>query len=283
MVKKFLKIDIFIILLISIFFFINDSWASVKYKRDVNNHKKSVKNISFHTVKKGETLYRIAKSNGMTVKDIMELNGLKSNKIKAGQKLVLFAGSFGKNSPSPLKKQVQDSSLNGEDRERGQSELSLQENVQGPESVERNYGIELEDMGTIGIILSSARDYLGVPYRLGGTSIRAFDCSGFVREVFRSVGIDLPRTAREQFKAGREVDRDEISYGDLVFFKTYSSYPSHVGIYIGNNYFIHASTKNGKVRIDSLDEPYYSKRFIGAKRVIEAETPAQSSDNSKSS
>lgn len=256
----------------------DNSWASVKQKRQVNNHKKSTKNISFHTVKKGETLYRIAKSNRMSVNELMELNGLRSNKIKIGQRLVLSTGSFGKNSPSPLPKQVQDSSLNGEGWERGRAEISSQGEVLSSESGERNYGIELEDMGAVGTVLSNARDYLGVPYRLGGTTTRAFDCSGFVQKVYKSVGIDLPRTAREQYKVGREVERDEISHGDLVFFKNYSSYPSHVGIYIGDNYFIHASIKNRKVRIDSLDETYYRKRFIGAKRLIEAEGAEGTSD-----
>jgi len=93
-----------------------------------------------------------------------------------------------------------------------------------------------------GRVLLYARDLLGVPYRFGGATLRAIDCSAFVQKVFRSIGIDLPRTAREQFKIGREVDRVDIAKGDLVFFKTYSRYyPSHVGIYIGDNYFIHAS------------------------------------------
>lgn len=280
--KRFLRIGIFIILLVTTFFFMGHSWASVKQphikqKRQVNNHKKSTKNISFHTVKKGETLYRIAKSNGMSVNELMELNGLRSNKIKIGQRLAL------KNSPSPLPKQVQDSSLSGEGWKRGQAEIFSQGEVQSSEFGERNYGVELEDMGAVGTVLSNARDYLGVPYRLGGTNTRAFDCSGFVQKVYKSIGIDLPRTAREQFKSGRDVSRDEITQGDLVFFKTYSSYPSHVGIYIGDNYFIHASTKKRKVRIDRLDEPYYSKRFIGAKRLIESEIIAEPFHNDESS
>ncbi len=243
--KGFLRIGIFIILLVTTFFFMDNSWASVKQKRQVNNHKKSIKNISFHIVKKGETLYRIAKSNGMSVNELMELNGLRSNKIKIGQRLVL-----GK-----------------------KNEIAETHQLPPLSEESKNSGIELEDMGTVSTVLSNARDYLGVPYRLGGTTTMAFDCSGFVQKVYKSVGIDLPRTAREQYKVGREVERDEISHGDLVFFKAYSSYPSHVGIYIGDNYFIHASTKNRKVRIDSLDETYYRKRFIGAKRLIEAETP----------
>lgn len=129
-----------------------------------------------------------------------------------------------------------------------------------------------------GKVLSYAKDLVGIPYRFGGTTVRALDCSAFVQRVFRSIGIGIPRTAREQFKIGRNIDRDEISEGDLVFFKTRSrQYPSHVGIYIGDNQFIHTSRKERKVSIGNLNEPYYRKRFIGAKRLIETDTLAEPS------
>jgi len=142
--------------------------------------------------------------------------------------------------------------------------------------------VEGQDEGITDKILSYARDLLGIPYRFGGVTLKALDCSAFVQKVFKSIGIDIPRTAREQFKIGREVDRDDISKGDLVFFKTYSGYPSHVGIYIGDNQFIHASRRGRKVTIDSLDEPYYQKRFIGAKRLIELEVITEPFSKDKS-
>jgi cell wall-associated NlpC family hydrolase len=89
-----------------------------------------------------------------------------------------------------------------------------------------------------------------------------------VQRVFSLVGIDLPRTAREQFRAGELISKEELSVGDLVFFRTYASFPSHVGIYIGNNLFIHASSRAKRVTITSLDTPYFLRRFIGAKRLI---------------
>jgi peptidoglycan endopeptidase LytE len=82
------------------------------------------------------------------------------------------------------------------------------------------------------------------------------------------IGINLPRSARQQFKEGELIDKAELSIGDLVFFRTYAPFPSHVGIYLGDNLFIHASSTKKKVTIDSLTTPYYFKRFIGAKRVI---------------
>lgn len=128
---------------------------------------------------------------------------------------------------------------------------------------------EESDEGVISKILFYVKDLLGIPYRFGGATLKALDCSAFVQKVFNFIGIELPRTVREQFKIGREVDRDEIAEGDLVFFKTRSHrYPSHVGIYIGDNQFIHASRKERRVKIDSLETPYYQKRFIGARRVI---------------
>jgi peptidoglycan endopeptidase LytE len=83
------------------------------------------------------------------------------------------------------------------------------------------------------------------------------------------IGINLPRSARQQFKEGELIDKAELSIGDLVFFRTYAPFPSHVGIYLGDNLFIHASSTKKKVTIDNLTTPFYLKRYIGAKRVIE--------------
>ena len=110
---------------------------------------------------------------------------------------------------------------------------------------------------------------LNIPYRFGGNTLVGIDCSAYVKKVYSLIGVNLPRSAREQFAEGKPVDGSELSMGDLVFFKTYASFPSHVGIYLGNNLFIHASSRSKKVTIDSLETPYYLKRFIGAKRFID--------------
>ncbi|MCS7173266.1 MAG: LysM peptidoglycan-binding domain-containing C40 family peptidase [Armatimonadetes bacterium] len=109
-----------------------------------------------------------------------------------------------------------------------------------------------------------ARRFLGVPYRWGGTGASGFDCSGFVYAVFRQFGLFLPRTSFEMFGVGRPVSPPEP--GDLVFFTTYRPGPSHVGIYLGGGFFIHASSAGGRVRIDSLQDGYYRARFVGARR-----------------
>jgi probable lipoprotein NlpC len=110
--------------------------------------------------------------------------------------------------------------------------------------------------------------WLGTPYRFGGLTEKGIDCSAFVREVFRSAGqMELPRTARMQYKVGEKVDRDELMFGDMIFFKT-SSYASitHVGIYLSDDLFVHASSRQG-VTVSSLNSRYYSSRYRGGRRV----------------
>jgi cell wall-associated NlpC family hydrolase len=113
-------------------------------------------------------------------------------------------------------------------------------------------------------IVDTARQYVGTPYRYGGESPGGFDCSGYVRYVYRKNGIDLPRTAQEQFRDGRKVTRRNIRPGDLVFFQTSPSVISHVGIYAGRNKFIHAPRPGKKVGYASISNGYWSRRFRGA-------------------
>jgi cell wall-associated NlpC family hydrolase len=116
-------------------------------------------------------------------------------------------------------------------------------------------------------ITESAMHFIGTPYSFGGTSSTGFDCSGYVQRVFATVGIFLPRTADEQYLVGRRVDTAHAKRGDLVFFQTYAPGASHVGIYLGNNEFIHSSSSHG-VMVSSLSDRYWSARFIGIERVV---------------
>lgn len=111
--------------------------------------------------------------------------------------------------------------------------------------------------------------YLGIPYRFGGTSPETgLDCSGLVQQVFRNaLGLDMPRTAAEMAKVGDRIKKDDLQPGDLVFFNTMRRTFSHVGIYIGDNQFLHAPSTGGKVRVDDLTDSYWLRRFTGARRV----------------
>lgn len=116
-------------------------------------------------------------------------------------------------------------------------------------------------------IISNAMDYLGVPYVFGGTSPYGFDCSGYVQYVFANAGISLPRTADVQYEVGLPISTTELVAGDLVFFSTYTYGASHVGIYLGDNTFIHASSSRG-ISVDSLGSSYWSSHYIGARRIL---------------
>lgn len=113
-------------------------------------------------------------------------------------------------------------------------------------------------------------NYFGLRYKKSGDGEKGIDCSAFVVLVYKNVfGIELPRTSYEQFKLGKLITNlDSLKVGDLLFFNTTGRKASHVGIYIGNDLFAHASVKEG-VTISSIYEPYYRKRFNGAKRIIE--------------
>lgn len=114
----------------------------------------------------------------------------------------------------------------------------------------------------------AAEAYLGTPHVLGGQTRKGMDCSGFIRQVFaETYGMDLPRSSRDQFKAGREIPRDELRPGDLVFFRK-GGVIDHSGIYMGHNYFIHSASSVG-VAYSTLDAPYFGSRYAGARRMIE--------------
>lgn len=116
-------------------------------------------------------------------------------------------------------------------------------------------------------VLNYGAQFLGIKYVWGGTTPSpGFDCSGYVQYVFRNSGITLSRTSEQQFNNGVSVSRSDLKPGDLVFFATYSSGASHVGIYAGNNTMIHSSS--GGVSYDDMTSSYWAKRYLGARRVI---------------
>ncbi len=118
------------------------------------------------------------------------------------------------------------------------------------------------------LVLKKASELLGSAYKYHASGPNAFDCSGFTMYVYRSVGVNLPHNAAEQYKSGMKVSRSELAPGDLVFFGYYGSHDiRHVGIYAGNGLFIHSSTKHGVIETP-LDSPYYASNYKGAVRIL---------------
>lgn len=116
-------------------------------------------------------------------------------------------------------------------------------------------------------IISTAKQYIGVRYRSGGTSPNGFDCAGYTQFIYKQHNISVPRDTSSQATVGTKLSKSELQIGDLIIFKnTYRSGPSHTGIYIGNGQFIHASTSRG-VRIDHMDDNYWGGRFHSGRRV----------------
>ena len=117
-----------------------------------------------------------------------------------------------------------------------------------------------------GTFIQHALHLIGSPYKWGGSTPNGFDCSGFLKYVFAEKGINIPRTVSEIWNYGIDVNKPSI--GDLVFFQTYKPGPSHAGIYIGDGRFIHSGSSKG-VTISKLSQSYWSKRYLGSKRIVQ--------------
>lgn len=142
--------------------------------------------------------------------------------------------------------------------------------VENASSVQLKYAVlmntEVENLPNK-TLLEGVDKWYGVRYRTGGNTKNGVDCSGFTVAVYQSVyGINLPRVSRDQYRISRKISTTELQEGDLVFFNTRGSGVSHVGVYLGNNKFMHASVSRG-VMVNGLFEPYYLKRYIGAGRI----------------
>jgi LysM repeat protein len=219
---------------------------------------------SVYKVRKGDTLYRIARKTGLSVDELKRINDISGASLKPGRVL-----SLRESDPVEVvaKKPARSFTMRNalytdEEYERTLAELTDSEQQQ---TVDLGKELELTT-GVSKRLKKSAFSFLGTRYRFGGTSRSGLDCSSFVQQVFRDLDIPLPRTAREQFRTGEPVTSYELQKGDLVFFRTYASFPSHVGIYLGDNKMIHASSRDHKVVISSINTPYFRARFIGAKR-----------------
>ncbi len=208
-----------------------------------------------YIAKSGDTLSGLSLRTGVSVEEIKQLNHLQSNRLRIGQTLLLKKVAPRLDNEEEMgdgDQGVEASTANGEE------EVRISESLEKwTSSEERNLFIRV------------AKTFLGVPYRLGGATMRGIDCSAFVKKVYEIFGVALPRTAREQSCVGRPIGKDELEEGDLVFFQTQRARRTHVGIYIGNGEFVHASSSNKQVKVDHLEKPYFHQRFLRGVRVKE--------------
>lgn len=121
------------------------------------------------------------------------------------------------------------------------------------------------DMGAVAA--RTAERFVGIPYLWGGDNVvEGMDCSGFVRAVYNLCGVNIPRSSREQFRVGENIGKIDLKEGDLVFFGSSEDAINHVGIYVGNGRFVHAPRRGDEIKITSLDDPYFTKKYVGARR-----------------
>ncbi len=137
--------------------------------------------------------------------------------------------------------------------------------VESPEKPAPKPAKETNNMGAIAA--RTAERFVGIPYKWGGDNVvEGMDCSGFVRAVYNLCGLSIPRTSRDQFTAGDLVSKGDLKDGDLVFFGAAADKISHVGIYVGNGKFVHAPRRGEEIRVTAVNESYFEKRFVGARR-----------------
>jgi cell wall-associated NlpC family hydrolase len=224
-----------------------------------------------YKVKRGDALYTIAKKYKTDITTLKSLNGLQKNTLRAGQTIKV---------PAQEAVHVAAKTTKTSDRKLAQTLSSL------PKSTYMKKEPSKKDVFNLGDIffgknteaekeaevIKVAKTKLGNRYVWGATGKQdTFDCSGFTKYCYKKNGIDIPRTSIMQSKYGKFVKRSELKKGDLIFFDTSrgrKGYVNHVGIYMGDNKFIHASSAKKKVVITSLDKTFYSQRYMGARRPL---------------
>ncbi|MEE9912696.1 MAG: C40 family peptidase [Deltaproteobacteria bacterium] len=223
--------------------------------------KSKPQSTAHYTIKAGDTLSTIAKKTGVSARQIAALNNVQSKNLRVGRQLILSRSR----APEPVAAVADEDEELLDDEEDADSPDTPGEIACDDKSNEELLG-KWGSADERKLFIKVSTGFLGAPYRLGGATVKGIDCSAFVRKMYSFFDIALPRTAREQSAVGVRIDRNQLEEGDLVFFRTRKPI-GHVGIYIGNNEFVHASYKGKSVRIDSLDQPYFQKRFQRAVRV----------------
>jgi len=248
-----------------------------------------------YRVRPGDSLYKIAKRFHTTVRKIMRINGLRHSRIRVGQKLIIpgtrhtpswyrkfkpqkssqTIAFLERKSQKEMASQIVEKEINPITNIVYKESELLNQFLSTPLNVKYdNWSLSIlnnpEYKGALFKLLAQIfKNLKNTPYVFGGNSPSfGLDCSSFTMYVYKKFGINLPRTARAQFNFGIPIDLNHLKVGDLVFFRTYARYPSHVGIYIGNGKFIHFSSMFHGLAISSLKDRYFRRRFIGARRVL---------------
>ena len=211
-----------------------------------------------YVVRKGDSLLKIARDNRTTAKALRAANGLVGTKIKAGQKLIIPGSQIAETSKAPADTKTK-SARNEQIAAQYISQLQSQ-----------NPTLDTESQSTRLRLVEAGFKMIGVRYRRsGGSEKTGFDCSGLVKSLFSQFNIDLPRSSREQYNQGEVVDRDNLQVGDLVFFSSGGTRPTHVGIYVGDDKFLHAAIKAKQVIVSDLNKFWYTMRYLGARRIAD--------------
>jgi len=251
-----------------------------------------------YKVKAGDCLWSIAIKHGVTVNYLKQINNLTSDFLQIGDVLKLSLNTTSTTTSPPPNLAVDSTPSRGGnavgaeyhevkpgdslyqialDNNTSVTTLKMINNLSSdaiyvgqklllPRSTTPS---EPDTMSTGELIISKAAEHLGTPYRYGGESPGGFDCSGFVRYIFKQFGYNLPHNAAAQANLGTPVAKSDLKTGDLVFFGS-SSYIDHVGIYSDNGRFIHSSSpRSGGVIYSSLSENYYARTYVTARRILQ--------------
>ena len=225
-----------------------------------------------YVIKKGDTLSIIARKHHTSVTKIRKANSLRQKEILKVGKLLTIPQNPKTVKVVKAKKTASDQKLVASLSKLDTINLEKNKAQEQNTFKFRDVALSMKDQNADKCqrIISLAKEKLGKRYVWGATGNQnTYDCSGFVKYVYKKNGIDLPRTSIMQSKVGKFVKRDELKKGDLIFFDTSKQrkgYVNHVGIYIGDNKFIHASSAKKKVVITSLSKSFYSNRYKGARR-----------------